>query len=393
MSAPHLPDLVARTVELVDLPSVSHHEAAIGDHLEGILKAAPWLEITRIGANVVARTSLGRPARLMLAGHTDTVPANGNERARVDDGTVQGLGAADMKGGLAVMLELALATEAPAVDLTFVFYACEEVEQRFSGLLEIEAAEPALLAADAAVLGEPTAVAVEAGCQGVLRVRATVRGTRAHTARPWVGRNAIHRLAPLLSRCASFEGRRPVLDGCEYREALQVVEVGGGVAGNVVPDEARVLVDHRLAPDRTVSEAYAAVASYLAPALDSASGDTLELVSSAAPAAPSLGHPLLAALVASSGAAPRAKLGWTDVSFFSARGIPAANFGPGDPLLAHTAGEHVDAAQLESAYRALTDLVATPVVVGGGDGGAGWVGERGGGPTGAAAGGTAGAPH
>jgi succinyl-diaminopimelate desuccinylase len=357
--------LVERTAELVDIPSVSHDEAAIGDHVASVLAAgAPWLELHSLGANVVARTSLGHPSRLVLAGHTDTVPPKGNEGATVDGGTVRGVGSSDMKGGLAVMLELALRTPAPAVDLTFVFYACEEVERRHSGLLAVESERPDLLVGDAAVLGEPTDVVVEAGCQGVLRVRVVLRGVRAHTARPWVGRNAIHRLAPLLARCAAWEGRRPVLDGCEYREALQVVDVSGGVAGNVVPDEARVLVDHRFAPDRDADEAFTAVAEWLAPALSTDDGDEISIASAAPSAAPGLGHPLLASLVTASGCPPRAKLGWTDVAFFSERGIPAANYGPGDPLLAHTAGEHVRRDQLEAAYATLAGLVAVPATAG-----------------------------
>jgi succinyl-diaminopimelate desuccinylase len=354
------PDLLGRTAELVDIPSVSFDEAAIGDHVASVLSEAAWLKVERVGANVIARTSLGRDSRLILAGHLDTVPPAGNHKARVDGGTVHGLGASDMKGGLAVMLELALASPEPAVDLSFVFYACEEVAESFSGLRSIEWERPELLEGDAAILGEPTAAAVEAGCQGVLRVRVVLKGVRAHTARPWVGRNAIHRLAPLLERCAAFEGRRPVLDGCEFREALQVVEIAGGVAGNVVPDEARLLVDHRFAPDRSVDDAFAEISAYLRPALSPRDGDEQTLESSSESALPGLGHPLLSSLVASSGAPPRAKLGWTDVAFFSSRGVPAANFGPGDPLLAHTAGEHVERAQLERAYNTLVKLVGSP---------------------------------
>ena len=353
-----LPDLLARTAELVEIPSVSHDEQEIGDRLASILGSAPWLEVTRLGRNVVARTDLGRRHRLLLAGHTDTVPPNGNEKPRVEGATLHGLGSADMKGGLAVMAEVALANPSPAVDITLVFYACEEVDQRHSGLLEIERERPDVLVADAAILGEPTGAAVEAGCQGVLRVRAVVRGERAHTARPWTGRNAIHRLAPLLERCAGYESRRPVLDGCEFREALQVVEVSGGVAGNVVPDEARVLIDHRFAPDRTADEAFDAVAAFLAPALSPPAGDEVALASVAAPAAPGLGHPLLSSLVTSSGMPPRAKLGWTDVSFFASRGVPAVNYGPGDPLVAHTAAERVERAQLDTAFTTLSELVA-----------------------------------
>jgi succinyl-diaminopimelate desuccinylase len=345
-------ELLRRTAELVDIPSVSHNEAAIADHIASVLGAAPWLELTRVGANIVARTLLGRPRRLVLAGHVDTVPANGNEKAVIEGTVLHGLGSADMKSGVATMIELALAVPEPAVDLSFVFYACEEVSRQFSGLLEIEAADASLLAGDAAILGEPTGALVEAGCQGVLRVAAVLRGERAHSARPWTGVNAIHRLAPLLTLVASYEERRPVIDGCEYREALQAVEVSGGVAANVVPDEARVWLNHRFAPDRTVDEAYAVLSAYLGGVVDEIS---LEDSSPAAP--PGLGHPLLAALVERSGAPPRAKLGWTDVAFFTERGVPAANYGPGEPTVAHSAHEQVGLAQIVTVYETLRALV------------------------------------
>jgi succinyl-diaminopimelate desuccinylase len=354
------PDLLARTVELVEIPSVSHNEAAIGDHIAAVLAAAPWLELTRIGTNVVARTALGRPSRLILAGHTDTVPVNGNDKAVVDGTTIYGLGSADMKSGLAAMIELALATPEPAVDLTFVFYACEEVSQRYSGLGEIESERPDLLAGDAAILGEPTGARVEAGCQGVLKVDVLLQGRRAHTARPWTGQNAIHRLAPLLTLVDQYRERRPVIDGCEFREALQAVAVSGGVATNVVPDEARVTVNHRFAPDRTVEEAFVELAEHLGGALDEAAGDEITLEDSSRPAPPGLEHPLLAALVERSSSPPAAKLGWTDVSFFAARGIPAANFGPGEPTVAHTADECVELSQIVTAFETLSELIGEP---------------------------------
>ncbi|PLS76172.1 MAG: succinyl-diaminopimelate desuccinylase [Actinobacteria bacterium] len=350
-------DLLALTAELVDIPSVSHHEQALADHVESLLRAVPWLEVERLANNVVARTDLGRPARLVLAGHLDTVPANANERARIEGDVCWGLGAVDMKAGCAVFLELARTMAEPEVDVTYVFYECEEVASRFSGLRALAAERPALLDADAAVLGEPTAATIEAGCQGTLRLALTVRGERAHTARPWKGRNAIHRLAPVLERCASYAGRRPVLDGCEFAEALQAVHVEGGVAGNVVPDEARVVLNHRFAPDRSAEEAVAQVREVLDGTVDEAGGDRVEVVDHAEGALPRLTHPLLARLVAAAGSPPRAKLGWTDVSFFTARGVPATNFGPGDPSLAHAADERVERAELESVYAALTALL------------------------------------
>jgi succinyl-diaminopimelate desuccinylase len=350
-------DLLALTAELVDIPSVSHDEAMIADRIEAMLSVAPHLEVRRLGNNVLARTSLGHSTRLMLAGHLDTVPPNGNERAVLEGDTLHGLGSADMKGGVAVMAEVARRVAAPVVDVTFIGYVCEEIDQRYSGLGEIAAAAPEWLEADAAVLGEPTASVVEAGCQGVVQVDVEVRGERAHTARPWMGTNAIHRLGNVLTAVASYEGRRPVIDGCEYREALQAVSVEGGVANNVVPDAAVVVLNHRFAPDVSVDEAFAAVQRVLEPALDLSLGDRVTLATSALAAAPGLGHPLLGRLVESSSEPPRGKLGWTDVSFFSARGVPAANFGPGEPTLAHSAGEMVDRADLERAYSVLFGLL------------------------------------
>jgi succinyl-diaminopimelate desuccinylase len=348
-------DLLAFTAELVDIPSVSWNEQAIGDRIEAELRAAPWLQVTRIGDNVVARTALGHSDRLILAGHTDTVPSNGNATATVDGDRLRGVGAADMKSGLAVMLELARTVDDPAVDLTYVFYAREEVASEHSGLREIESARPDLLEGDVALLGEPTGGAVEAGCQGTMRLRIVLRGERAHTARPWMGRNAIHRLAGLLSTFELYDERRPVLDGCEYREALQAVRVEGGVASNVVPDEVEVVVNHRFAPDRSPAEAEAHVREVVATAVDE--GDLIEVVDVASAAAPGLEHPVLRGLIERSGLDARAKLGWTDVAFFAARGIPAANFGPGDSEVAHTAGEWVSRAQIESVHSALRGLV------------------------------------
>ena len=351
-------DLLDLCAELVEIPSVSHHEQAITDHLEAALRAVPWLVVDRVGDNLVARTELGRPVRLALAGHTDTVPANGNQRARVEGDVLWGLGSCDMKGGVAVALDLARTVSEPAVDVTYVFYACEEVEARFNGLRHLLAERPELLRADAAILGEPTGARVEAGCQGTLRIAITLTGERAHTARPWMGRNAVHRLAPILARLAAYEERRPRLGGLEFREAVQAVGVEGGVAGNVVPDRARLVVNHRFAPDRTAEVAVAHLRELLDGTVDEAAGDTIELVDVAHPAPPGLDHPLLAALVETSGRPAAAKLGWTDVSFFAAHGVPAANYGPGDPSVAHSRDEHVERAQLDAVRAALVELLA-----------------------------------
>lgn len=351
-------DLLALTAELVGIPSVSRSERRMADHTEAWCREYPWLETHRIGDNVVARTTGGRSLRLLVAGHLDTVPPNGNSEPILEDDRVTGLGASDMKGGLAVMLALAAAHPDPAIDVTYVWYAAEEISREHSGLLQLEAARPDLLEADAAVLGEPTGATPEAGCQGTMHLRITLRGERAHTARPWMGRNAIHRLADLLEALRGYQPRRPVIDGCQFAEALQATSVSGGVAGNVVPDEAVLTVNHRFAPDRTAGRAEEHLRELLGPHL--AEGDGLELVEMAPAAAPALGHPLLAALVAAGGgaAAVRAKLGWTDAAFFAERGMPALNFGPGDAELAHTAGEYVTRDSLETVYGTLAAVIS-----------------------------------
>src|SRR6185437_8830547 len=195
-------DLLTATQELMAVPSLSRDEGTLADRVETSLRTCPWLEVVRVGDNVVARTSLGRAQRLVLAGHLDTVPPGSNAVPRLDGDTVWGVGASDMKGGLAVMLDLAASVPDPAVDVTWCFYAREEIGRDESGLLELWQRRPDLLEGDAAILGEPTSALVEAGCQGTMRVRLTVCGVRAHTARPFTGRNAIHRLTPLLARVA-----------------------------------------------------------------------------------------------------------------------------------------------------------------------------------------------
>ncbi len=352
------PDLLARAAELVDIGSESGREADLVAHLERQLADVAGLELTRVGDNLVARTHRGHPQRLVLAGHTDTVPANGNAGARIDGDTLHGLGAADMKGGLAVMVELARTVSDPTVatvDLTFVFYAREEVAAARSGLLELISTRPDLLAGDAALLGEPTSAGLEAGCQGTLRMRVTLAGERAHTARPWRGRNAVHRAGPVLDAVASSPERRPQIDGCQFREALQVVAIEGGVAANVVPDRVVLTLNHRFAPDRSPDQAEAHVRAVIEPWL--AAGDEVEVLDVASGALPATTHPLIRALVERHHLHVEAKLGWTDVARFADLGLPAANFGPGDPSIAHTAGEFVTRAELDAVYHALDDLI------------------------------------
>ncbi len=352
-------DLLELAAAIVEIPSVSGDERVLADFVERRLRGIVGLETARVGDNVVARSHGRAPARLLLAGHLDTVPAPAGALAvRRSVDVLEGLGAVDMKGGLAVLLALAAGGPRPGLEATYVFYAREEVARSRSGLLELARERPDLLAADAAIVAEPTGGVVEAGCQGVLRARAVLHGARAHTARPWVGRNAIHRLAGVLSLLASFPGREPVIEGCRYREALEAVAISGGIAGNVVPDEASVVIAHRFAPDRDANRARAWLESYLRPAMDLAGGDELVIEEAAPAATPGLDHELLASLVAKCSAPPRAKLGWTDVAFFAERGIPAANFGPGDPLMAHTERETLRREEIEGAFAVLDAVLS-----------------------------------
>lgn len=347
--------LLGLTATLIDIPSVSRDEEQIVAWLRAELERRPWLTVDQVGMNLVARTNLGRSARVVLAGHTDTVPVNGNATAVRKGDTVRGLGASDMKGGLAVGLALACDVAEPAVDVTYVFYAREEIAAVESGLAELIEARPDLLAGDCAILGEPTGAEIEAGCQGTMRARIRLRGERAHTARPWMGRNAVHRIGALMAILDACPAREPVIDGCRYREAVQAVHVVGGVAGNVVPDDVTVLVNHRFAPDRTAAEAEAFLRTLVAPVFED--GDEFEIVDVSEGALPSLSHPLLRRLVDANNLSVVAKYGWTDVARFASLGIPATNFGPGDSALAHTAGEWVSGAAMMRVYAALHELL------------------------------------
>ena len=354
---PH--DLLALTAQMVDIASESRQEGPITAWFQAALEAIRGLSVTRVGDNLVARTELGRPYRIILAGHTDTVPAADNAIARIEGDVLWGLGASDMKGGLAVMLELARTIPTPAVDVTYVFYAREEIDAASSGLGELFTERPDLLVGDAAVIGEPTAAAIEAGCQGTMHIEVELTGRRAHSARPWMGRNAVHRLGQLLALVDAMPERRPVLQGCEYREALQAVAVEGGVARNVVPDRAQVTLNHRFAPDRTPDEAEAAVRALLDPVLDD--GDRFERVEVADGAPPALDHPLLASLAGRHDLEIRAKLGWTDVARFARAGVPAVNLGPGDATFAHRADEHIERDYLDATWFVLADLLTRGV--------------------------------
>ncbi|MFC5949091.1 succinyl-diaminopimelate desuccinylase [Pseudonocardia lutea] len=329
-------DPAALTAALVDVASVSGEERALADAVEAALRAqAPHLEVLREGDAVLARTHLGRERRVLLAGHLDTVPIADNVPSRREGTLLYGCGTSDMKAGDAVFAHLAATVTEPRHDLTLVFYDCEEVEAVRNGLGRLERHHPDWLAADLAILGEPTDGEVEAGCQGTLRVEVRTSGRRAHSARAWLGDNAIHHAGEVLRRLADHTPRRVDIDGCEYREGLQAVRIAGGVAGNVVPDECVVTVNFRFAPDRSVEQAEQHVREVLA-------GFEVVLTDSSPGALPGLSQPAAQEFLAATGARARAKFGWTDVARFAALGIPAVNYGPGDPNLAHTRDEHVD---------------------------------------------------
>jgi len=339
-------DLGGLTAALVDVESVSGSEAVLADAVEAALRGHPHLRVSRHGDAVVARTDLGRPQRVLLAGHLDTVPVAGNLPSRRDGDVLSGCGTSDMKSGVAVQLHLAAALERPAYDVTYVLYDNEEVEAARNGLGRLAREHRPLLEADLAVLLEPTGGRVEAGCQGTLRAVVRTTGRRAHSARSWLGVNAVHAAGEVLRRLEAYRAREVTLDGCTYREGLSAVRIEGGVAGNVVPDACEVTVNHRFAPDRDE----AAAAEHVRAVFD---GYDVAVVDSAPGAPPGLAAPAARAFVAAVGGTPVAKYGWTDVSRFAALGVPAVNFGPGDPNLAHTREEHVEVPRIEACAAAL----------------------------------------
>jgi succinyl-diaminopimelate desuccinylase len=352
-------DVLALTRALVDVPSVSGSEQVLADTVEDALRALGGLEVVRVGDTVLARTNLDLPSRVVLAGHLDTVPVADNLPSRVEtvDGEerLYGCGTSDMKAGDAVILRLAgrfgVPDARPAHDLTFVLYDNEEVEASRNGLGRVARELRGWLYGDLAILLEPTDGVVEGGCQGTLRVVLEVPGRRAHSARSWLGVNAVHGAAGVLATLAGYTAREVEIDGLQYREGLNAVRIEGGVAGNVVPDSCRVTVNFRFAPDRDEDQALAHVREVFAEAL--AAGVTLEVTDSSGGALPGLSEPAAAEFVAAVGQPARAKLGWTDVARFAAFGIPALNYGPGDPQLAHTVDEHVRTDRLQPAEDAL----------------------------------------
>jgi succinyl-diaminopimelate desuccinylase len=346
-------DPVELTAALVDVASVSGDERVLADAVHQGLDALGRYRIDRDGDAIVARTELGREHRVVLAGHLDTVPIVGNVPSRREGDRLYGCGTTDMKSGLAVLLHLAATVADPSYDLTLVCYDNEEVEAVRNGLGRVSREHPDWLAADFAVLLEPTNGTVEGGCQGTMRARVTTHGKRAHSARSWFGVNAIHAAGEILARLTAYQARRVEIDGCEYREGLNAVRINGGVAGNVIPDRCDVEVNYRFAPDRSEVEAFKHLEEVF-------SGYEIELTDSAPGALPGLSSPAAANFVKALDVPVRAKLGWTDVARFATLGIPAVNFGPGDPNLAHTADEWVDVVKISAGAEALRRYLTSP---------------------------------
>ncbi|MET3810358.1 succinyl-diaminopimelate desuccinylase [Arthrobacter sp. UYEF3] len=354
-------DVALLTADIIDIFSVSGAERRLADEVEHAIRSVPQLELTRDGDALIARTNLGRAERVILAGHLDTVPLPATEGSlgtvpsfwpsgAPGEGLLYGRGATDMKGGVAVQLALAAGLfdggAEPDKDVTFVFYDHEEVEGVKSGLGRLVRNHGFLLEGDFAILLEPTDGTVEGGCNGTIRFEASTRGEAAHSARAWMGSNAIHAAAPILARLAVYEPQTVAVDGLDYRESLNAVRINGGTAGNVIPDRCVVEINYRFAPDKTLDQAEEHVRELLA-------GFELVRTDGAAGARPGLNHPAAASFVAAVGAKPKPKYGWTDVARFSELGVPAVNFGPGDALLAHTDDEHVDAAAVRECLRVL----------------------------------------
>lgn len=351
-TADSIADLLAT---LVDIPSVTGNEAAIAAFVERRLAARGAGEVTRSGNGVIWRGSRrGRPL-VVLAGHLDTVPPQGNEKSRREDGRLYGVGATDMKAGVAVMLALAESLDPAALrfDLACVFYDAEEGPAAQNGLGRMLPANPWLESAAAAIVLEPTDLNVEMGCNGTINVEVRVPGRSAHAARPWLGRNAVGEGAEWLARIARHPVTPVAVQGLEFRETLQVTTLRAGRARNVVPDEMVVNLNHRFPPGTTVEQAAAKLRALVPDAFG------FEVVDAAAPGRVDLDRPIVAEFVRRAGAKVGGKQGWTDVARFSAAGITAFNYGPGLAELCHRADEHCPIENLGAAYGTLARFLAT----------------------------------
>ena len=341
-------EIGALTLDLVNIASVSQDEQAIADSIQAALVEVKHLKVSRISNSIIAQTNFGANQRVVIAGHLDTVPANNNFPGKKTSTEIIGLGSVDMKSGIAAALKLAAAVTNSKYDVTYLFYESEEIETKYNGLELITKQAKDLLNCDFAILMEPTNGIIEVGCQGTLRFQVSARGTRSHSARWWNGENAIHALTPVLEILNSYKSREPIIDGHKFREGLQAVKINGGVAGNVVPDEVTMTINHRFAPDTTPAEAEENMKKLF-------KDFNFQLLDVASGAPTGLNNELIKDFVSKIGTAIAPKFGWTDVARFAAAGIPAINFGPGDPNLAHHPDEAVKIKQIEDVFASLKD--------------------------------------
>lgn len=341
-------EIGALTLDLVNIASISQDEQAIADLIQAALVEVKHLKVSRISNSIIAQTNFGANQRVVIAGHLDTVPANNNFPGKKTSTEVIGLGSVDMKSGIAAALKLAAALTNAKYDVTYLFYESEEIETKYNGLELITKQAKDLLNCDFAILMEPTNGIIEVGCQGTLRFQVSARGTRSHSARWWNGENAIHALTPVLEILNSYKSREPIIDGHKFREGLQAVKINGGVAGNVVPDEVAMTINHRFAPDTTPVQAEENMKKLF-------KDFNFQLLDVASGAPTGLNNELIKDFVSKIGTAIAPKFGWTDVARFAAAGIPAINFGPGDPNLAHHPDEAVKIKQIEDVFASLKD--------------------------------------
>ncbi len=343
-------NLVELTLAICNVESVSGNEAQLADQIQQALGACNHLTVTRDGNAVVAATNLNRAQRVIIAGHIDTVPVADNLPAQLHhferEQAIVGRGSVDMKGGVAVMLKLASELVSPRYDITWIFYDNEEVASELNGLGRIARNNPDVLVGDFAVLCEPTSALIEGGCNGTIRVELVARGVKAHSARPWMGSNALHSLSPALATLSAFQPETVTVDGLDYRESLNAVMVSGGIATNVIPDLATLTVNYRFAPSRTAGEVEAKLRA-LFPDYE------LTVTDIALGARPGLNLGMAQEFAAVVSVPPRPKYGWTDVARFAELGIPAVNYGPGDPSLAHADNENVPVGHLFDCHAGL----------------------------------------
>lgn len=345
--------LAARTLEIVDVPSESRDEAALAAHVLGVLGAAGVPardagDTCILGGAIAGPRTPGRPL-VILAGHLDTVPAQGNRPGRREGGAVHGVGASDMKAALAVMIELALDLDASAIglDLGYLFFGREELPVAQSALTPLLGREPALLESDLVLMMEPTDNTIHAGCLGNLNATWSFHGRSGHSGRPWTADNAIHRAARGIAALADLPYVEHEQDGLVFTEAVSVTRVAGGIADNVVPDITTAHVNYRYPPGLPAAEAETRLREWCEP------HGTLEIVSNAPSAPVVLDHPLVRALREHGELSVHAKQAWTPIAEFAAFGMPAVNFGPGDPEQAHRRDEHVTEAALRRCYDVL----------------------------------------